>query len=215
MVCRVCGRRPARRACPALTLNICSLCCGTKREVEIRCPADCGYLFSGRAHPAVSVRRQQEDDARVFFPSARDLNETQADILLAVLGFLRDYRGDGFLRVTDDDVENAASALAATHETAARGVIYEQRPQSLAAQRLVNDLRPFIAPLGRDRGTSFDGDLAAVFRAIERGAREARQSLEGGDTAYLAMVRRLVVPQADAGPGARPGSSAAGSRLVV
>jgi hypothetical protein len=101
--------------------------------------------------------------------------------------------------------------MAATHETAARGIVYEQRPQSLAAQRLAGDLSPILAPLGRDRGTSFDRDLGAVFRSVERGVQEARKSLEGGDTAYLAMIGRFVAPRPEDGP--EPDAS--GPRLVV
>jgi hypothetical protein len=146
-----------------------------------------------------------------MFASTREINDAQGDLLLAVLRFLRGYRGDTLVRLTDDDVENAASALAATHETAARGIVYEQRPQSLAAQRLVGDLGPVLAPLGRDRGTSFDRDLGVVFRAIARGVQEARKSLDGGDTAYLAMIGRFVGLRPETGP--EPETP--GSRLVV
>ena len=44
MVCPLCGERKAKRACPALNRHICAVCCGTKRLVEINCPADCVYL---------------------------------------------------------------------------------------------------------------------------------------------------------------------------
>jgi hypothetical protein len=194
MPCTVCGQRSARRACPALHSNICSVCCGTKRLSEIKCPSDCQYLAAARAHPAAVVRRQQEDDLKAFLPVVRDLTEPQAELMWRVLAFLREYPGDGWMRTTDTDVEAAASALAATHETAARGLIYEQQPNSLPAQRLAGDLRGFLAQVAGDRGSAFDRDLAAVFRAVERGAREARKTLPGGDTAYLALVHRLIVP---------------------
>jgi class 3 adenylate cyclase len=42
--------------------------------------------------------------------------------------------------LNDDDVADAAGALAATFETAARGVIYEHAPESLVARRLADDL---------------------------------------------------------------------------
>ncbi len=193
MTCTVCNQRSARRACPALTSNICSVCCGTKRQIEIRCPSDCQYLASARAHPAAVVRRQQEDDLKVFLPTVRDLTEQQAELMWHLMAFLREYRGDGFMKTTDVDVEGAAAALAATHETAARGLIYEQQPSSLPAQRLAADVKAFLAA-ATQRGSSLDRDLAVVFRAIERGARDARKTIAGGDTAYLELVRRLIVP---------------------
>ncbi len=110
------------------------------------------------------------------------------------MAFLREHRGDALMRTTDVDVENAAAALAATYETAARGLIYEQQPNSLPAQRLAADLKAFIAQAAPGRGSSLDRDLAVVFRAVERGSREACKTLPGGDTAYLELVQRLIVP---------------------
>ncbi len=170
------------------------MCCGTKRGVEIRCPSDCQYLSTARAHPAAVVKRQQEHDFKVFMPTVRDLSERQAELLWQILSFVRDYRGDVLLKTTDADVEAAAAALAATHETAARGLIYEQRPNSLPAQRLASDIAAFIAQAGEERPTSLDRDLAAVFHAIERGAHEAGKTLAGGDTAYLSLLRRVLLP---------------------
>lgn len=206
MTCTVCGRRAARRACPALRSNICSVCCGTKRQAEISCPPDCQYLATARAHPAAVVRRQQEDDLKAFLPSVRDLDERQSQLMSQLLAFIRDHRGDPFLKTTDADVEAAAAALGATHETAARGLIYEQRPSSLPAQRLAADLTALVAQLGLERTSSADRDLAAVFRAIERGARDARKALPGGDIAYLSMLRRILPEQNQAAesPGASP-----------
>ena len=49
MLCPLCGKRNARRACPALGHLICAVCCGTKRLTEIACPSDCGYLATARS----------------------------------------------------------------------------------------------------------------------------------------------------------------------
>jgi hypothetical protein len=162
------------------------------------------------------VRRQQEDDSRVLLPTVRDLNERQADLMSRILAFVRDYRGDPLLKTTDADVEAAAAALAATHETASRGLIYEQRPSAFSAQRLASDLTALISEGGGERTSSLDRDLAAVFRAIERGAREARKSLPGGDTAYLALLRRVIVPaeqRADQAPA--PGLIDRGGSMLI
>jgi len=215
MICRLCGRRKTRRACPALHEDICAVCCGTKRETEIRCPSSCQYLVSARAHPAAVVRRQQEEDLRVFLPTVRDLSDRQAELLWQIAGFVRHYEGDGLLRTTDLDVEAAAAALAATHETAARGLIYEQRPSSLAAQQFASGLNLFISKIPGDRVSSFDRDLAAVLRAIERGARDAHKAL-GGDSAYRGLLRRLIVLSQDKPDSAPPtGVVERGGSLLV
>ncbi len=209
MVCKLCGQRKARRACPALHEDICSVCCGTKRETEIRCPSGCQYLATARAHPAAVTRRQQEEDLRVFLPAIRDLTERQGELLWPVAAFVRDYRGDGLLKTTDEDIEAAAAALAATHETAARGLIYEQRPGTLPAQRLAAEMTAFVSKIPGDRVSSFDRDLAAVFRAVERSAREARKAL-GGDGAYQALLRRLLLPAREGSDQQPPAGGLAG-----
>ena len=135
-------------------------------------------------------------------PTVRDLSDRQAELLWQIAGFVRNYQGDGLLRTTDLDVEAAAAALAATYETAARGLIYEQRPSSLPAQQFASSLNLFISKIPGDRVSSFDRDLAAVFRAIEHGARDAHKAL-GGETAYQGLLRRLIVPSQD-GPDRTP-----------
>lgn len=127
-----------------------------------------------------------------------------------VLMFLRQYRTDGLMRTTDADVQAAAESVAATHETAARGIIFEQRAPSLPAQRLAAAIAPLVEELGRDRGTSFHRDIAAVFRAIERGAREVHKTLPGGATAYLELLRRLLVPAETGAGGVEQGPSETG-----
>lgn len=42
--CSRCGRRVAKRACPALGSGLCQLCCGTLREKEVHCPPSCPHL---------------------------------------------------------------------------------------------------------------------------------------------------------------------------
>src|SRR5207247_6809666 len=44
VLCPLCGTRRARRGCPALSQQICAICCGTKRLVQIQCPSDCTWL---------------------------------------------------------------------------------------------------------------------------------------------------------------------------
>ncbi len=45
--CFTCGERKSNRFCPAINGNICSLCCGSKRQKEIVCIPPCDYLTKG------------------------------------------------------------------------------------------------------------------------------------------------------------------------
>jgi hypothetical protein len=45
--CVTCGERKGNRFCQAVNSNICSLCCGSKRQKEIQCAPSCDYLKKG------------------------------------------------------------------------------------------------------------------------------------------------------------------------
>ncbi len=191
MTCPSCGQRKGRRDCPALRASICTICCGTKRLVEIQCPETCSYLVSAREHPAAVVKKQQETDVAVLLPTINHLTERQYQLFFLIHSVIARHKPEGFSRLVDEDVAEAAAAVAATVETAGRGVLYEHRPASLLAQRLSREITAMLEEV-RGHGTKiYDGELAIALRAIERGARETRKQ-SGEDTAYLALVARLL-----------------------
>jgi hypothetical protein len=191
MSCPLCGTRKERRACPALHQTICAVCCGTKRLVEIQCPDDCVYLTSAREHPAAVVKRQQEHDVAILLPTIQSLTERQYQLFFLFQNLISRHVPHGFTRLVDDDVAEAASSLASTLETAARGVIYEHTAKSLPAQRLGAEMKTMLAEMRQQGATVYDREAAIVLRAIERGARETRKA-EPGDTAYLTLMARLL-----------------------
>jgi hypothetical protein len=212
VACPSCHQRKARRSCPALGQTICPVCCATKRLTEINCPPDCGYLASAREHPAAIVRRQQERDVAVLLPSIRHLTERQHQLFFLFHSVIARYVPDGFARLNDDDVAEAAAATAATLETSSRGVIYEHPAASPIAQGLARALTAMLEEV-RAQGTKvYDGETAIALRAIEQGARETRRVAGEDQGAYLALVGRLLPvnrPQErspGAPQGAQPGS---------
>ncbi len=192
MACPVCGQRKARRACPALGQTICTICCGTKRLTEIRCPSDCAHLAAAREHPAAVVRRQQEHDVALLAPTLRPLTERQHQLFFLFHSVIARHTPEGFARLNDDDVAEAAASVAATLETAARGVIYDHAAQSVVAQRLGNELKAVLDEI-RQHGTRvYDGEAAIALRAIEKGASDMRNAAPGGTMAYLTVIGRLL-----------------------
>ena len=115
-------------AVPALGKQICAVCCGTKRLVEIACPSDCAYLASAREHPAAATLRQHQHDVALLVRFVRDLNERQSQLFFLLATFLLRYNPPELQPLIDEDIAEAAAALAATFETASRGVIYEHQP---------------------------------------------------------------------------------------
>ena len=50
VLCKICGKRRARRACPAVHGDICTICCGSEREVSLSCPLECEWLQEAHRH---------------------------------------------------------------------------------------------------------------------------------------------------------------------
>jgi len=191
MSCPVCGVRKERRACPALKQKICAVCCGTKRLSEIQCPDDCVYLSTAREHPAAVVKRQQEHDVAILLPTLQGLTERQYQLFFLFQSLIARHVPEGFSRLIDDDVAEAAATTAATLETAARGVIYDHAAQSRPAQRLATEMKGMLAEMQQQGATVYDREAAIVLRAIEKGARDTRKA-EAGDMSYLALIARLL-----------------------
>ena len=163
------------------------------------------YLASAREHPAAAVVRRHQHDMALMMESMRDFNERQSQLFLFINTFLMKYRPPEFQALIDDDVVEAMGALAATYETASRGVIYEHRPASLPAQRLVTALTSVLAEAGKG-GSVFERDAAVVMRRIERAVGDVRASDQLNRRAYLDLLGRVIV---------KKDSSAADSKNVV
>ena len=212
MVCPLCGTRRAKRGCPALDKQICAVCCGTKRLVQIRCPSDCAWLATAREHPPATVVRQRQQDVGILSRILRDLSERQSQLLFLITTFLATYQPTELHAPIDDDVVEAISSLAATFETASRGLIYDHRPASVLAERLATSLRPVLEEAGRGAGSSFERDAAVVLRRLEDAVRDVRTFDQINRQAFLELLRRVMSPSPeDPSVGETPDRS----RLIV
>jgi hypothetical protein len=208
----LCGERKARRTCPALNKQICAVCCGTKRLTQIQCPPDCVYLASARTHPPAAAIRRQQRDVEWFFGAARDLSDVQTRLFLLVCKVLVRYEPGELEALIDADVADAAAAMAATFETASRGLIYEHRPSSLPAERLVVLLKPVFEEITAKGGAAFERSAAAVLRKIEEAARAGRGHEPENRRAFLDLLDRMMAPST----GAPPADGGEGSgRLIL
>lgn len=197
VICPLCGVRRARRGCPAVGQQICAICCGTKRLVQIRCPSDCAWLATAREHPPAVQVRQQQRDVGLLVQFMRDLNERQSQLFFLIHTFLVRYEPAELPSLVDDDVAEAAAALAATYETSARGVIYEHRPASLPAERLVSVLKPVLLDTGKGLGSPFERDAAYVLRRVEDAVREIRAIDQTNRRAFLDLLARVIKTPSD------------------
>jgi len=192
------------------------VCCGTKRLTEIACPPDCPFLASSRAHPPASVRRQHERDTASMAAMLEGLDERQQQLCWLVLQPVLAF-ADPFLTPTDADVAEAAAALAATYETAGKGLIYEHRAGSLVGQRLGADIRRVLAEAGIDSSRTLERDAAVVLRRVEAAARAAGRQGSAGPASLLEAVRRVSreAEREARTAGLQAGPAGAGPSLIV
>jgi hypothetical protein len=204
--CPACRDRKPKRSCPALRATICTVCCATKRQVEINCPLDCVYLSSARAHPPAVVQRRQERDVSFILQVVSELTDTQYRLLLLFQSATVKHAGGARPSLRDEDIAEAAAAAASTLETARKGIIYEHQAVSVPAQRLTSELGRVVADLGAQAGSQqarFERDAAVALRRLEQGARTAAKALAGDEPpVYLNLLTRMLKDPGGPGPAA-------------
>ena len=191
MQCRLCNKRPVKRACPALREQICTVCCATKRLVEITCTEDCRYLESAQRHPAAVVKRQLDADVAVLMAAIGRLSEQQLQLFFLLQSIVLSHKPEGLARLVDADVALAVGALARSLESASKGVIFEESTGSVVAEGVRCALKPVIDEVTKGGGSRAEREAAIVLRGMERGAKHHGNSLPSGQTSYLDLVARV------------------------
>jgi len=153
MKCKICETRKPRRYCSGVAGDICSICCGSEREVTVSCPLECPYLVEARLHEKPREQEPRElphADVRVTEEFLRDhepllifLGATLLEASLATSG------------IVDSDVREALDALIRTYRTLQSGLYYETIPSNLLAagihqktQEAVEKLRKELSEKG-------------------------------------------------------------------
>jgi len=191
MTCPLCRKRPAKRACPALRQDICTVCCATKRLVEIKCTEDCRYLEAAQRHPAAVVKRQIDRDVTVLMASVGPLTEQQLQLFFLLQSMVLSYKPEGLARLVDTDIALATGALAGSLESASKGVIFEEATASVVAEGLRRAMRPVLDEITKNSGSRAEREVAIVLRAMERGAKHEGGHIPDGDASYLDLVGRV------------------------
>jgi hypothetical protein len=107
----------------------------------------------------------------MMLPLLQGLSERQARLFLMLAAVTSRHQAEGLQRLADDDIAQAAGALAATLETASRGIVYEHQPTSLAASRLLAELKGLVDEVVKNAGSALERDAAIALRRIEHGAK--------------------------------------------
>lgn len=140
--CPLCSERAGKRFCLAKDAQICAVCCGTKREVEIDCPSLCPYLKASRSYeaekrvpdPELAAKVQKYDNTFVyrFTPVLDATSRAVAEERLSSPWLV------------DNDVIEVYKALAATMKTLSSGIYYESLPGGPAQLSLFRQLKAVL-----------------------------------------------------------------------
>jgi hypothetical protein len=149
------------------------------------------------------VQRQHERDVKALAPFLTDVTERRYALLLWLHAGTAPYRASAIPAVQDADLAEAAECLAATLETAAKGIIYEHPAPTIPGQRLVDEFRRAIAHVEGDRPGRLANDAAAALRLMARLARGLSKS-DPSPTALVGLLDRLVGRHSQADASAHP-----------
>ena len=143
MACAICQTRRPRRFCPGVGGDICSVCCGTEREVTVSCPLDCEYLQEARRRdrqPSLEGIEIPNKDIRVTESQLREHEHLVTFIAGAVVRAAFEIPG-----VVDLDVREALDAMTRTYRTLQSGVYYETLPENPLARGICGLVQNAIA----------------------------------------------------------------------
>ena len=205
MKCKICNVRKPRRYCPGVGGDICSICCGSEREVTVNCPLDCPYLMEARQHekpPVVSPGPLPNQDVRITEEFLRD-----HEPLLILLGARLLEASLETAGAVDSDVQEALESLIRTYRTLESGLYYETRPNNLLAagihQKIQDAVQELRKELGEKGSTPIrDAEILGILVFLERVGLHQRNGRPRG-RAFIDYLRGYF-PLKPAGPADAP-----------
>jgi hypothetical protein len=149
ILCKICGERRAKRACPAVEGDICPICCGTQREVSLSCPLSCTFLREAHKHEKTVAVAEADVSDRDIEVSEDFLHNHEELMLFCMLSLLQAaLRTPG---AVDSDLVEALAAVIKTHRTAQSGLLYESHPENTIAAGVQRVFLEFIGEYEKAR----------------------------------------------------------------
>lgn len=198
MACKLCETRRARRFCPGVGGEICSVCCGTERENSVACPLECEYLQKARPREKPPEIKPEELPNRDIQVSDQFLNDNSP-----LIGFLMPALVEAGLDTpgtVDFDVREALDSLVRTYRTRESGLYYESRPANLVAARIHDHVQRGLEEFRRAAAeragltTLRDADILGVLVFLQRVEFGANNGRKRG-RAFLDFLRTQAAPE--------------------
>jgi hypothetical protein len=194
VLCKICGKRRARRACPAVHGDICTICCGSEREVSLSCPLECEWLQEAHRHEKpIAIAENQLSNPDVVV-SEEFLQRHEELLLFSIYSLVQ-----AALRTpnaVDADVIAALEALIQTHRTLESGLVYETRAENSIAASVQRSFASSLADYQKQRAerehlsSHRNSDILAVLVFLHRIGQQNQNGRPKGRM-YLDLLRHM------------------------
>jgi hypothetical protein len=142
--CKICKIRRPRRYCPGVQGDICSLCCGTEREVTVSCPFSCEYLQEARIREKPNALPDEYPNKDIRINEEFVTTHEGVLIILSVgLALACLSRPE----IIDYDAREALEGLISTYRTLQSGLLYEAKPTNPLAAFIYEKVQEGVVKL--------------------------------------------------------------------
>jgi hypothetical protein len=208
ILCKICGKRRARRPCPAVGGDICPICCGTHRESELLCPLPCEYLQEAHEHESPESVPEQDISNQDVLVTEEFVAEHEELLLFCVYSLLQaSLRTPG---TVDSDVMAALESLIQTQRTLQSGLVYEHVSPNAVAAGIQRSFAASLADYQRLReerealSPVRDEEILKTLVFLHRVGQQNQNGKPRGRM-YLDLLRHLTPETDDSEGQSRPG----------
>jgi hypothetical protein len=199
MACAICETRRPRRFCPGVRGEICSICCGTEREVTVDCPLDCEYLQEARRHEKSAPVEESQISNRDIRVTEQFLAGNEPLVMFAAQALAAAAFECG---AVDFDMREALEALIRTYRTLQSGVYYETLPANMIAANVCRAFQNALAEFRKREQQSLgisktrDADVLGVLVFFQRFELDRNNGRRRGRT-FVDQLRGFYPPEAE------------------
>lgn len=191
MKCILCNSRKAKRYCPAKRADICPVCCGEKRGIEIDCPEDCKYFVTGHQYQQQKLTHQRirKDGVETYIRRA-ELYKKNPQLFACIEYSLVDAFSSNN-RINNKDVYMALELNLKTLQSEMKGLIFKHRSDDIIVNELADTVEKEINNLNKipeNRVTT-----SYCYDVVEDFYKEVKFyiDLNNGDSSYLLHLSKF------------------------
>ena len=209
MKCFLCNERKAKRYCPAKSRNICAVCCGEKRGIEINCPDDCRYFIKGQNYQQKKITDLRiKKDGIVTFQKKAELYRKDPQLFAKIEFALVDAYNQNN-RLLNKDVVSALEIVLKTLKSESKGLLYKHKSEDMVINDLADILENEVNELKNNEEINSAAATNFTKEVIDDFLSEAKfyNDQNTDKSSYLIHLARFHKD--------RPGGRAAKSKIII